>query len=136
MVEFKEGDVVERIERFYMGMNVGDKGKISRVYESSVTIEGFGGGHSKESLKLIKRAPEGSKSSKPKPIIKHLVIQESCNNTLGTYDSYKEATSKVPDKGEVYDVYELVHVAKVENAPKVTRIKPVKTKKKASIKKK
>lgn len=134
-MRFEVGDKVKRIDGCHMGMRRGDEGIISEIAGNIISIRRFGEGHLSEMFELVQKVKQTSgKPTKQKPIVKHVVIQESCTNTIGFYDSYKEATSKIPDKNEIYNVYELVHVAKVENAPKVTRIKPVKKKKKVSKK--
>ncbi len=138
MADLKVGDIVERVSGGeYGGIYEGDEGEVINTIDSSIHIwynntKGHGNGlygHNRDNLKLVRSAPKSSgRPKKQKPIVKHMVIQESCNNHICTCDSYKEAISKRPDGDEVYNVYELVHVAKVENAPKVTRIRKVNVK--------
>ena len=78
----------------------------------------------------FRKTNKKGKPYKQKPIVKHIVIQDDCNNQIGIYDSYKEAVSQLPDSDKCHTVYELVPVAKVQNAPKVTRLKLVSPKKK------
>lgn len=54
-MEFKVGDIVERLSSSHMGMNIGDRSVItSFVRKTAVHLKDFKGNHSTGNLKLAK----------------------------------------------------------------------------------
>ena len=70
----------------------------------------------------FKKVTKG-RPKKAKPIDRHIVIQDDCDNSIKRTENYEDAIKEVPGKGETYTIYKMVPVAKVENAVKVTKIK-------------
>lgn len=60
-----------------------------------------------------------------KPFVKHLVLKDSCNNTIKTGISFEEASKLIPEVGASYTIYKMVPVATIISQT-VTRVKKVK----------
>ncbi len=69
------------------------------------------------------------KPVKEKPIDRHIVMEDSCNNSQGVFNSYEDAVNKAKELSGKMTIYRLFEVAKVESQRKVTKVKP-ETKKK------
>ncbi|KKL45803.1 hypothetical protein LCGC14_2351960 [marine sediment metagenome] len=75
------------------------------------------------------------KKVKAKPIDKHLVMEDSCNNSQGVYDSYEDAVSRAKGLSGKLTIYRLVEVARVESQRKVVRVRMERIVKKKARKK-
>lgn len=125
--ECKIGDRVERVRGGQnSNMNIGTRGIIIKIYdkEQSVDVKTDDekvSNHDPINLDLISRREDTNK--KIKPIVKHIVLQDSCSNVVAQTDNYEDAIRQQPSRGETFTVYRLVPVAKLENTTKVTKIK-------------
>ncbi|HDZ27925.1 hypothetical protein LCGC14_0862640 [marine sediment metagenome] len=66
------------------------------------------------------------KPIKEKPVDKHIVVEDSCNNSQGIYDSYDDAVDQAKSLSEKMVIYRMVRVATVQSERKVMRVRQVK----------
>lgn len=128
MVEFKVGDKVQRINGYHNAMDTGDTGIVMGVRNDGTSIDVkmdkngiFSEGHGYGNLKLISKG--NGKVPKAKPVDLHIVLQDSCNNDKGKFDSYKEAEAKAKTLSEDVTIYKLVEVAKVKSTRQVKKVR-------------
>lgn len=76
------------------------------------------GGIWDEDLTLVGK---NGKVLKPVPIDRHVVIEDSCLNNHGVYDSYDRAVEKAKEINEDTTVYKMVEVATVTNEKRVKK---------------
>lgn len=82
-------------------------------------------------FKLVQDVNSKIKPLKQQPIVKHVIVQDSCGNFIAFADSELAAITKAQNTSkENMTVYRLVEVAKVTTERKVTKVKPVAPKKK------
>lgn len=67
------------------------------------------------------------KTPKPVPVDKHVVIEDSCNNFHGVFNSYNDAVEKAKGISGNTTIYKMVEVATVATEKRVKKV-PVKRK--------
>lgn len=76
--------------------------------------------------RLVDAGAKRGRPSKPKPVVKHVVLKDSCSNLIGFKDSYEAALeiAKPSASDGQFTVYKLVPVAtvKTETLTKVSKV--------------
>ena len=114
-MEFKIGDVVERLHGKYNDMIAGDIGKVIAVTAGGVAVKGYGHGHSKSSLRVVNK--------------ENKYLLHCTSNPLGSVKftsnelDLKERVGKLIDES-IYEVgeYELYSVTQIPFKQIITTI--------------
>jgi hypothetical protein len=117
---FKVGDTVRRARGGSNdGVLVGDICKIVEMTNSGndirLNVGTYKNFHAAINFDLV----EEKTLSKP---ILHIVLNDVCNNFISIHNTYEDAVTKSVPMGNIYKVYKLVPVARLENETKVTPI--------------
>ncbi len=112
------------------------------LYFNSDKTMGYGDGESyfigDSSRELTAKEIIGGRGKpiKEKPVDKHIVVEDSCNNSQGIYNSYDDAVDHAKSLSGKMTVYRMAMVAIVQSERKVMRVRPVKIDKKKKARKK
>ena len=122
-MKFKVGDKVRRIGRDHIaGLNIGETGIVIVLGGGITDVKsdktGRSESHYTEHLELVKKG----KPIKVKPLDKHLVLIDSCQNFVGVKYSYKEAAELAKQQSEDCTVYKITEVANVKTIRSVKKI--------------
>ena len=139
-MEFKVGDIVKRKKEGMCGEWERYCGKFGSSLTGNYRVVGMNdfrntlkidmnghheGGWMVTNFELV----ENGKVPKLKPVDKHIVMEDNCNNSQGVFNSYEDAVTHAKELSGKMTIYRLFEVAKVESQRKVTKVKP-ETKKK------
>lgn len=123
----KEGETGTEWNSYFgkYGIKRGSLGTIKEVRESNGGFFIREDGRPHSSGKLFAGDIELAKGRKAKvvPVVKHVVIEDSCNNQHGTFNSYKEAEEKARSLSGNMTIYRLVEVSKITSTRKVTKVR-------------
>ncbi len=95
-----------------------------KIIEHKTDKSCVGNEHSVDSKNFV--LEKAGKRIKEKPVDKHIVVEDSCNNSQGIYDSYDDAVDQAKSLSEKMVIYRMVRVATVQSERKVMRVRQVK----------
>ena len=155
-MEFKVGDIVrfagkgreDSVPEFYYetehidqslikhGSTIwnGEDCEVKGIHNGYIAVEYTGNNAQKmclafraSNLSLVKKGSRRPK--KEKPIVKYVVIEDSCNNFRSIWNSYEDAEMSAKGASANLSIYRLVKVAEVQSERKVIKVRaPVQTK--------
>ena len=120
--KFKVGDKVRRLNGYNCYLNEGETGVVVDISNTQCGVrhdkDGYRGYHNYENLELVKKG----KAKKVRPIEKHCILIDSCDNYEAKFNSYKEAEEHAKGISSDVTIYKLVAVAKVKSQRQVRKV--------------